>query len=390
MNILMISDVYFPRINGVSTSIETFRSELDALAVRSTLIAPAYPQGSDSQAADTISIPSRFLPFDPEDRMMQRSAIRSWLSEQKSATYDLVHIHTPFVAHYAGLEIAKNLNIPVIASYHTYFEEYLHHYVPFMPRRMMRVVARRFSRSQCNELDAVVVPSQAMADALNDYGVTRPQHIVPTGLREEHFAGGDGAAFRHAYGIEADRPLLLFVGRVAFEKNIDFLLDVVQRVRNEHPDVLLLVTGEGPALSGLRQRTTALGLDANVRFLGYLDRRHALSDCYRAADLFVFASRTETQGLVLLEAMAQGCPVLALAIMGTRDILEGTPGTVIAADDTGDFAAKATALLHDRQQLKALGEAAVTSARRWSAREMACRLGSLYEDLCRHNQRESS
>lgn len=380
MNILMISDVYFPRINGVSTSIETFRSELTQLGVNSCLVAPTYPQGPEPGHQDVVSIPSRFLPLDPEDRMMRRSAIRDWIRGQ-TQKFDLVHIHTPFVAHYAGLDIAHELGVPVTASYHTYFEEYLHHYVPFLPRRTLRAVARRFSRQQCNDLDAVIVPSKAMAETLLEYGVTRPMHILPTGLREERFACGDGEAFRQRHGIPPERPLLLFVGRVAFEKNIEFLLDVVARVRSQCPDVLFLITGEGPALAGLRKHVESMGLGDNVRFLGYLDRRQALSDCYQAADLFIFASRTETQGLVLLEAMALGCPVQALAIMGTRDILENTPGAVIAQDDPAAFAAQTLELLQDRAGLQQLGEAARESARRWSAREMAQRLSLIYEGM---------
>jgi len=380
MNILMISDVYFPRINGVSTSIETFRSELTQLGLASCLVAPAYPQGAEPGHQDVVSIPSRFLPLDPEDRMMKRSAIREWMRTQPRK-FDLVHIHTPFVAHYAGLEIARTLGVPVTASYHTYFEEYLHHYVPFLPRRTLKAVARRFSRQQCNELDAIIVPSKAMAETLLEYGITRPLHILPTGLREERFANGDGEAFRRRHGIPPERPLLLFVGRVAFEKNIEFLLDVVQRVRQTRPDVLFLITGEGPALAGLRKHAQTMGLEQNVRFLGYLDRRQALTDCYQAADLFVFASRTETQGLVLLEAMALGCPVQALSIMGTRDILENTPGAIVAEDNPAAFAAQTLSLLEDRTQLKQLGEAARSSARRWSAREMAQRLGQVYEGM---------
>lgn len=381
MNILMISDVYFPRINGVSTSIETFRQELDLLQVRSTLIAPAYPQGAEANHPAIVSIPSRFLPLDPEDRMMRRSAIRQWVRTQMKERYDLVHIHTPFVAHYAGLEIAHALGIPVIASYHTYFEEYLHHYVPVLPRRSTRAIARRFSRQQCNALDAVIVPSRAMAETLAGYGVTRPMHILPTGLREERFTDGDGEAFRKRHDIPQDRPLLLFVGRVAFEKNIGFLLEVTDHMRVAKPDILLLITGEGPALDGLRKKAHAMGLDNHVRFLGYLDRRHALADCYCAANLFVFASQTETQGLVLLEAMALGCPVLAQAVMGTRDILENTPGAFVAEETAKDFARQAVELLHDHQALRNAGAQARGSARKWSAAEMAHRLRDIYAGL---------
>src|SRR5262245_50157904 len=129
MRILMISDVYFPRINGVSTSIQTFRRGLHAAGHETLLIAPEYPAGHADER-DIIRIPSRYLPRDPEDRMMKGGAIRALLPRLEREGFDLVHIQTPFVAHYLGVSLARSLRVPVIESYHTYFEEYLHHYVP--------------------------------------------------------------------------------------------------------------------------------------------------------------------------------------------------------------------------------------------------------------------
>lgn len=388
MNILMISDVFFPRINGVSTSIETFRTSLKAHGVRSTLIAPAYPQDTAPPAEDLVRIPSRLVPFDPEDRMMRRGAIRAHIDTLRQQDFDLVHIHTPFVAHYAGLELARALGLPCVATYHTFFEEYLFHYVPLMPRAWLRAAARRFSRVQCNALDGVIVPSQAMADALAGYGVDRPVHILPTGIPEHQFHGGDGCHFRQRYNIAKNRRLLLFVGRVAHEKNIDFLIDMVTQLRADEPEALLLITGEGPALAGLHARVQREGLAEHVRFLGYLDRHSELHDCYRAADLFVFASRTETQGLVLLEAMALGTPVVALAAMGTVDILQPQRGCRIAPDDAAQFAQVVRELLADRATLKRLGAEANAYAGEWRTEEMSNRLTRLYETwIERHDGR---
>lgn len=377
MNILLISDVYFPRINGVSTSIETFRRGLASRGVLSTLIAPDYP-AAPLPADDLLRIPSRFIPLDPEDRMMRRRPIRAQLDGLRARGFDLVHIHTPFVAHYAGLEIARHLGIPCVATYHTFFEEYLFHYVPLLPKRWMRALARRCSRLQCNALDAVIVPSRAMADTLIGYGVHRPIEILPTGIPAEQFRDGEGDYFRSRYNIPHGAQLLLFVGRVAHEKNIGFLLDMVEHLRQTNDKVLLLITGEGPALPALRAASEQRRLDGHVRFLGYLDRHSELHDCYRAADLFVFASRTETQGLVLLEAMALGTPVVALAEMGTRDILEPERGCRIAPAEPAGFAAVVAMLLDDPALLERLGQEARAYAGGWLADDMAARLESLY------------
>ncbi len=144
------------------------------------------------------------------------------------------------------------------------FEEYLFHYVPFAPRSVMRALARRFSRGQCNELEGVVVPSRPMRDALRDYGVTTAMEIIPTGIPLAEFAGGDGSRFRAAHGIPPHRPMLLFVGRVAHEKNIGFLLRMMERLREKVPDALLVVCGEGPAEAPLRREAQATGLAVRI------------------------------------------------------------------------------------------------------------------------------
>jgi 1,2-diacylglycerol 3-alpha-glucosyltransferase len=383
MRILMISDVYFPRINGVSTAIMTLRRELARQGHAVTLIAPDYGlvagPGLREDEATIYRVRSRRVWGDPEDRMMSRRALRSLLPELARQGFDLVHIHTPFVAHYAGLELAQALDVPAVETYHTFFEEYLFHYVPLVPRPAMRWLARAFSRSQCAAVDRLVVPSRPMLDALRAYGIAAPAEVIPTGIDMADFSGGDGARFRGLHGIPPERPLLLFVGRVAHEKNIGFLLDALAHLRRDHPDALLVIAGEGPALPALRRRAAALGLEDNTRFIGYLDRRSGLLDCYRAADLFVFSSRTETQGLVLLEAMALGVPVVGLAIMGTADVLREGRGAHIAADDPRHFAARVSHLLAQPAERERLARAARDYVQEWTAPEMTARLGRLYE-----------
>lgn len=379
MHVLMISDVYFPRINGVSTSIETFRGDLAQFGVRVTLVAPHYPEPHD--APGTHRVPSRKVLFDPEDRLMRWKPLLRQIHRAAADGVDLVHIQTPFAAHYAGTRAARQLGVPVVTTYHTHFEEYIHHYLPLLPRRALRALARRLARSQCNDLDAVVVPSPAMHRTLAEYGVTAPLHILPTGIPLERYADGDRRAFRERHGIGEDRQVALYVGRVAHEKNIDFLLDAARHARSRLPAFLLVVAGEGPALPALRRKAEALGIEHHVRFLGYLDRQTELPDCYAAADVFAFASRTETQGLVLLEAMAAGLPVYAFAAMGTREIVEPRHGAVVAPQEAEAFAQGLAGLLADPARLRALAADAREFAQSWSAPERARQLADLYRSL---------
>ncbi|HEU4592575.1 MAG TPA: glycosyltransferase [Steroidobacteraceae bacterium] len=380
LRVLFVSDVYFPRVNGVSTSIRTFRGDLAREGVQTMLVAPEYPGASPDAEPGILRIASGGVPLDPEDRRFHSAALERALNHELAARIDLVHIHTPFIAHYAAVRFARRHGLPVVATYHTFFEDYLHHYVPALPRRVGRFLARHFTRSQCDDVAALISPSAPMRDALLAYGVNTPIEVVPTGLPAESYTRGIGARFRERFGLPADRPLLLYVGRVAHEKNIDFLLRMFARLRQQRPDAQFVIAGEGPAREHLVRLARDLAIAEHVRFIGYLDRATELPDCYAAGDAFVFASRTETQGLVLLEAMAQGTAVVSTAELGTRSILTPGCGAFVVAEDEGEFAAAAARALAlgpedpRRRQLRAHAES-------WASRAMARRLVGFYEKV---------
>lgn len=382
MRVLFVSDVYFPRVNGVSTSIRTFRQDLRSRGIEALLVAPAYESGAGPEAddADIIRVPSSGIPGDPEDRRMNWGALKAALADPKLRP-DVIHIHTPFIAHYAGTQLARSAKIPCVATYHTFLEEYLHHYVPILPRPIGRMLARKFTRSQCDDVQALIAPSDPMRDVLTAYGVRTPIHVLPTGLAADRFVPGDGARFRASAALPPDRPIVMYVGRVAYEKNIHFLIEVFARLRQEIPRALFVIAGEGPARESLRQMVTRLGLVDDVHFAGYLDRDTALLDCYAAADVFVFASRTETQGLVLLEAMAQGAPIVSTAELGTRSILRPECGAIVVQEDLAAFTCAAVRVLQDPGLRARLAEQGRTYARTWSSTVMAGRLAELYDSV---------
>ncbi|MFW2372813.1 MAG: glycosyltransferase [Gammaproteobacteria bacterium] len=387
MNILMVTDVYFPRINGVSTSIQTFKRELEALGHRVCVIAPDYPQQYENEPG-VMRVESRKVLMDPEDRMMKKSVALSLVDELKLMDFDLVHIQTPFVAHYLGVKLAKLLNIPKVVSYHTFFEEYLFHYLPYVPKKLMQWIARRFSRAQCNQVDSVVVPSTAMQSVLEGYGVQKPTEIIPTGiyLPQRECDEQKLSQFRSSLDIARDRPCLVHVGRIAYEKNIEFLIHVIYKVKRRIQNLAVIIAGEGPALKDIKALSHELGLSDTIYFTGYLDRGGSLQDCYCSGDAFIFASKTETQGLVLLEAMALGVPVVSTAIMGTKDILKAAQGALVAADDSDDFTAKIMRLLTDHGLRTSLGNQARVYAQQWSASEMAQQMLRFYSSVLKQRQ----
>ncbi len=392
MKILYVSDVYFPRINGVSTSIRDFRKALTAQGHEIHLIAPEYGLGESPQQG-IYRVPSRVVVVDPEDRMMRLKALRDLDTALKRERYDLVHIQTPFVAHHTGARLAKQvLNIPLIATFHTHFEEYLSHYVPVAPKSLLRLLVRQFTRRQARALDALVVPSTAIQRLLSGYGVTTPTHIIPTGIDLRRFQGGDGRRLRAKLGIPAQAPVMLFVGRLAHEKNIDFLIRMLKQVRRTVPKAQFVIAGEGPAIDSLRRTVVELRLWDAVHIVGNILDREGLLDCYRAADCFVFASRTETQGLVLLEAMALGVPVVAAAILGTRDILNPQRGAIVPELNEEAFSSAVCRVLTQDTLRARLSREGVQYVRdEWSIETTASRMGDLYAQVsetpeCGHPQ----
>ena len=385
MHILMISDVYFPRINGVSTSIMAYREQLHRLGHKVTLIAPAYPE-DHMDDADIIRIPSRYLAIDKEDRILITKYIWRAIKAFPENTFDIIHIQTPFLAHSVGVKLAKRLSIPCVETYHTFFEEYLYNYLPFVPKFIIKFFTRRLAKFQCNQVDSLIVPSTAMQTVLSNYGVKKQITVIPTGLNLSKFQMGNGDVFKHQHNIDFERPTLVHIGRIAYEKNIDFLLHVLVRVKQTIPTVLLIIAGDGPARRHLEKLAKNLDLEDNVLFIGYLDRNKELLDCYCAGDAFVFASRTETQGLVLLEAMALSVPVVSTAVMGTKDILKHLKGALIAREDIMDFSDKVLAILQSPGLRKQLSWDAKMYASRWSQDIFTKQLAHYYSEVIEEYQ----
>jgi glycosyltransferase involved in cell wall biosynthesis len=383
MKVLMLSDVYFPRVNGVSSSMRTFALELKRLGHAVTIVAPAYASSDDDVEFEIIRIPSRVIFFDPEDRLMRAAAMRAAAHRLSLRRWDVIHIHTPFRAHQLGVWLGRKIGCPTVESYHTFFEEYIAHYLPWLPGALLRFAARRFSRRLCHDVDHLIVPSEQMADVLRRYGVTTPFSVIPTGIHLEEFCSGDGDRFRRDHGIALDRPTLVTVSRLAAEKNIGFLLDVARVLVAEFPDLMFIVAGEGPDADRLKQQAAMLGLQNNVLFVGNLDRRTRLLDCYKAGDIFVFASATETQGLVLLEAMSLGVPIVSTAVMGTATVLKDTRCARISAEDVDEFAGRVAELLHSPADRKRLSAAGPEDARAWSAPALMGQVVDLYTRMAR-------
>lgn len=370
MKIAFVSDCYWPRVNGVTVSIQTFRDQLERLGHDTLVLAPSYPGAPvDPLKPKVRRFPSMSALISKEDRLALPGAFRSLARALDDFNPDLVHFNTEFALFQAGKRWCASRGRPVFVTCHTNWEFYIKHYAPWLPTMFARGLARFYMQRAYRSSDYILIPSPQMGQLLASYSISGPFHVLPTGIDPALFSPKPErvAAFRSR--LLADAPhlagkkLLLFVGRIGDEKNLSFLPPVLARVRSSRPDAALVLIGDGPYRHKILAEATAGGWADSVHAPGYMDRAD-LGAAYAAADVFVFPSKTETQGLTTIEAMMCGTPVVAIGAMGTLDVMQGDNGGFMVPDDHERFAQAVLRLLDD----PALHAAKSAEARAWASR----------------------
>ncbi|TDA65849.1 MAG: glycosyltransferase family 4 protein [Clostridia bacterium] len=372
MRIGFFTDSYHPYTSGVVRSLEIFQEELRCRGHQVYIFAPNYPDCPPEE--DVFRFFS--IPAVTQKNFTLAVPLSPTLSRRvKSLELDIVHVHSPFLLGSVGARWARRLGLPLVFTYHTRYEEYVH-YFPFFPQ-VSRPVVRYYVRDFSNRCNLVVAPSGSMAEKLQGDGVRSPVTVVPTGIRYARLQGGEPGWLRHRYGIPEGVPVLLYVGRLAREKNLEFLLEAFQQILRQEPECRLVMVGSGPAREELVRRAARLGVAGRLVFTGVLPPPE-VANCYQGADLFLFASLTETQGLVLVEAMAAGLPVVAVQAGGVTDVLQDGRQGFISQEKVQDLAAKALLLLRDPELRRQMGARARERAQEFTAERCTDRLLAAY------------
>jgi len=371
----IFTDSYRPYTSGVVRSIETFRLALAARGVSFFIFAPRYPNCEpEEKVFRFFSLPA---PTNPDFAVAIPLSVRLGRT-LKSLGLDLIHVHSPFFLGGLGARWARRLELPLVFTYHTLYEEYVH-YFPFL-RQLARAVTRRYTVNFCNRCDLVLAPTGAIREYLLRSGVSVPVAVLPTGIELAAFQGGDGAGFRKRLGIDPGEKVLLYVGRLGKEKNIAFLLRAFRDIAARLDAVRLVLVGGGPAREELYGEARRLGIHGKVVFAGPVPPER-VKDCYAAADLFVMASLTETQGLVIGEAKAAGLPVVAVRAQGVSEMVnEGVDGFLTPLDEAA-FATVVCRVLGDPHLYRNLKEGAVVKATSLSIGRLAAVLLGHYRAL---------
>ncbi|GAB6188675.1 glycosyltransferase family 4 protein [Marinitoga arctica] len=354
MNIGIFSDVYFPQKNGVSTAVKLYKEEMEKLGHNVYLFVPKYSNNYKRNEKNVFEFPAIKFLFEKEQRIAL--PISTDIFKIKDLNLDIIHSQDPFSMGIFAEFMAKLLKTKHIGTHHTMYE-YYRNYLPLIIRPTLKQT-QRMIRNWCLKLDKVISPTTNIKELLVSYGVPDDHVVViPTGIDINKFNEEVIWNLRDEYNILPEEKILLFVGRLGPEKNIDFLIKVFHKIFHEERNVKFVIVGDGVEKNKLEELVIELDLHENVIFTGGQPREKVL-DAYKQADLFIFASYTETQGLVVLESMAAGTPVVALGKMGVYDLLnhENAGGIMIKELNEDDFVHEILKVLRDKDLYKILSE----------------------------------
>jgi len=353
VRVALFTNNYLPFCGGVTTSVETLRRGLEARGHETWVFAPRFPGAGDG-AGRVVRYPSIPAATYPEFAIAIPFA-PAIARRVRALDFDVFHAHHPFLLGPAARRLARRQGRPLVFTYHTRYDKYAH-YVP-VRRSLVEALAVRLSTAFAARADAVIAPSALVRDELLARGVRAPIAVVPTGVDLGWFSPGDRATARRQLGLPADGPILLYVGRLDREKSVDRILLAFERIAGTVPAVRLVLVGHGTEAARLRRLAAALPVAERIHFLGVRPHR-ALVPCYRAADLFLFASETETQGLVLAEAAACGLPAVAVDAPGCEEVVADGESGVLTKGEPTALAEAAIGLLLDRERLRVMARRA--------------------------------
>jgi 1,2-diacylglycerol 3-alpha-glucosyltransferase len=333
MNILMMTNTYVPHVGGVARSVVTFTNELRNLGHRVIVVAPEYEEDIEDER-DTIRIPA-IQHFNGSDFSMVLQIPAYLDAHLHNFRPNVVHSHHPFLVGSTAARISTKYNVPLVYTQHTMYEEYTH-YVPVGLHKMKKFVIG-LSTGYANMSEHVIAPSASIAKVLVRRGVKIPIDIIPTGVYTDKFEHGNGRSVRLSHNIPEDAFVIGHVGRLAPEKNLEFLSKAVASFLRNVPEVHFMVVGYGSSEEHMKDFFAQEQLQEQVHFLGKLEGQD-LVDAYCAMDIFAFSSKSETQGLVLVEAMSAGVPVVALDAPGVREVMkDGINGYLLKQENYESF-----------------------------------------------------
>ena len=311
MRIGIFTDTYYPEINGVATSIQQLKRGLEFLGQEVYVFAPDnnVEYKYEKNVIRERSLPCPFI----KERRLCCFNVSKAMKKVRDLNLDIIHSQTEFEMGHLAKRSAYKYNLPFIHTYHTVYEDYTHYLrIPGCNSELMKSLARKFSKATCNHAKAVVVPTDKVNELLRKYGVKREIFVQATGVNYEKFKSPDIEMvneLKKKYGISQKCKNIIYVGRLAKEKNIGELINFLAVIKEQEPELKFIIVGSGSEKTNIENRAEKLGVTENIIFTGAVPWSE-IENYYALGDIFVSGSTSETQGLTYIEALASGKPLL--------------------------------------------------------------------------------
>lgn len=380
MRIGMFVNYYIPSKGGIETSVINLAAGLRAAGHEVFIFAPNYPDWTETDK-NVYRYKSFAFTYDDYQYVIPVPQLSKMEGAVRSLNLDVIHSHGPYSLGWEATKLARKLEKPVVVTYHIKYEDYSH-YVFFLPEKLARKVIRYFVNRNCRKCDAVIAPSSAIQKLLWGEGIRKSVYVIPSGINIDQFSkdAGQRAPLRAKYGVMDDEVLLITASRVVPEKNIDFLVRSFALIRKRSPKAKLMIVGDGSFRDELDALVEELSLGESVIFTGQLDKEGMIAH-YQACDIFTFASLTETQGLVAVEAMAAGLPVVAVKASGIEDMVKSGSDGILTDNKEENFAENAIKLIEDAELRRKMSQSARANAAEFRIEPWIGKVVGLYKEL---------
>jgi glycosyltransferase involved in cell wall biosynthesis len=383
MKIALFSDSFLPVPNGVSIAVRGLAKELRGLGYKVYIFAPTF-RGYEDTDPNVLRLPSIQPPVAYRYPLALPVSPRI-IDAFGQLGIDIVHTHTPFFTGMAARSLAKRAGLPLVSTYHTLYENYIH-YVPFIPKVIVRSMLRYYLQYYYRKCDTLITPSQAALDSLRAHNVTKAATIIPTAIPEA--PAFDRHVQRKALGVDDGTLMMLYVGRLALEKNTPFLLRSLKPILDKNPNCALWLVGAGPLLDHIARLAKKLGIDRQVHIVGGMPREE-VNRYYAAADLFVFPSTSETQGLVIGEAQTYGLPCVAVEGGGASEAMRPNETGFVVPNEETLFTQAVEKLIYDEPLRKQFSANSANQSVIYTPQSMARRVVEVYESVLSPNANRS-
>lgn len=388
MKIGIFTDCYYPQINGVVISILILKNIFEKQGHEVYVITSKDSKNTDRD--NVISLPSVSFFRWAEFRFAIPFIAMTACKQIHSIDFDIIHTHTEFSIGRLGKKIAAKRNIPLIHTYHTQYEDYTH-YIAAIGTPLLKDVVRKFSKKFLRPYSAVIVPSKKMKRLLCTYGVKNKIFVIPTGIQFSH-AGYEKAPEKNKMllerlGFSQENFILLFLGRISLEKNIDMIIDALPALIKKNDSIRLLIVGAGPYFETIHEKITSKNLTQYIAFTGKV-AHDCIGDYFALADLFISPSKTETQGLSIFEAIERKVPVLVYNDTNVEGvILDNISGLLFESKE--QLVDKVLYAVHNPAQLQNFAQTAYQNIRHYSDEEFGKQIITAYDEVIRTFERQA-